>query len=150
MRWAAVPALALAAGCGGAGGTNEAPDAAEIRRLSTPDNSAAGATADSVSIQPLRPADLDSFGEGTAMCRFLRNGQLLVAASRQDAVARVGGRLRHFVQTAPAESGIFLEDRHVSISIGRTDGAGVAARLTVTNRRTAMQERWAGDWRCNL
>jgi hypothetical protein len=149
MRRSAAFALVLLAACGGTGEADEAPDTNEIRRLSTPGNSAEDTKAGSASIGPLRPEDLAALGEGGAQCRFLRNDQLLVAASGTDAVARVGGELRHFVQTAAAdESGIFLEDRQVSISIGRADPAGEAARLTVTNRRTEVQERWAGSWRC--
>ncbi len=148
MRTAAGFALVLLAGCGGGGRDTEAPDTNEIRRLSAPANVVADDNRDSASIAPLRPEDLDTFGEGAALCRFLRNDQLFVAASRDDAVARVAGTLRHFVQTTPpGPTGVFLEDRQISISIGRTDSGG-AARLTVTNRRTGVQERWAGDWRC--
>ena len=149
MRPAAAFALLLLAGCGGAGGSNEALDTNQIRQLSTPGNTTEDNKAGSASIEPLRSEDLASFDEGAAMCRFLRNGAVLVAASRLDAVARVGGDLRHFVQTTPPdETGIFLEDRQISISIGRTDSAGVAARLNVTNRRAEAEERWAGEWRC--
>jgi len=149
MRRVAALALVLLAGCGGRGNTDEPPDTNEIRRLSTPGGSPTDAKAESASIGPLRPEDQVALGESGARCHFLRNNQLLVAASGNDAVARIGGELRHFVQTAVAdESGIFLEDRQVSISIGRVDPAGAAARLTVTNRRTEVQERWAGAWRC--
>ena len=76
-------------------------------------------------------------------------GVFVLGSINLDAVARVGGDLRHFVQTTPPdETGIFLEDRQISISIGRTDSAGVAARLNVTNRRAETEERWAGEWRC--
>jgi hypothetical protein len=150
MRTLAAFALVLLAGCSGADRDDEAPDTNEIRRLSTPTNAAAVDNSVSASIEPLRPEDLSGFGEGAALCRFLRNNQLFVAAAPDDAVARIAGALRHFVQTTPpGATGVFLEDRQVSISIGRTDSGGVAARLTVTNRRTGVQERWAGDWRCD-
>ena len=149
MKRVSARARLLLVGCGGTDGSNGAPDTNEIRRLSTPGNSVEDAKPESASIGPLRPGDETALGEGGAQCRFSRNNQLLVAASGNDAVARIGRELRHFVQTAAAdESGIFLEDRQVSISIGRVDPAGEAARLTLTNRRTEIQERWAGAWRC--
>ena len=149
MKAAAFAVLALLAGCGGAReGGNEGASTEQIRRVSTPTNTAEEDKAGSVVIQPLTVADLEREGLGSG-CRFTRNGELLVAASGANALARVGGSLRHFVQTAPVDStGIFLEDRQISISIGRAEPGGDAATIRITNRRTEAELRWAGSWNC--
>ena len=131
--------LALAA-CGGAGGNNAATTD-QIERLSTPDNGVEAVSA-SARLAPLQVADI---GDGRG-CRFAREGRILFYATGEDAVARLSGALRHFASTAPAApTGGFFEDRQISISIGRTDDGD---RLTVTNRRTEVQEQLRGVWRC--
>jgi hypothetical protein len=53
-------------------------------------------------------------------------------------------------------TGGFFEDRHVSISVGRTGevpvGEGAAGswpgRIIITNRRTNVDMRLDGAWRC--
>ena len=58
-------------------------------------------------------------------CAFSSGGPMLLAATAEDAIARIGGTLRHFAHSAPVgPSGGFFEDRQISISVGRTDGAG--------------------------
>ena len=150
MRASVLAALALLAGCGDADDQDiEGASTEQIRRVSTPTNTMAADKAGSVALQPLTLADLERERIG-AGCRFARNGQLLVAASGGNALARVGGSLRHFVQTAPVDStGTFLEDRQISISIGREGPDGDAATIRITNRRTEAELRWAGSWRCD-
>ena len=148
----------LLAGCGpsdvdtkGAGA-----DANQIERLSTPKVESTDLSA-SARLQPLSREDLDREGLSGAGCDFSRSGQLLLVSVGSDALARIDGQLRHFVQSAPVgESGGFFEDRQVSISVGRTEGEGRTvdetrrwpARATVTNRRTEQQHEMGGEWRC--
>jgi len=150
MRMAALSLIVLAAACdGGPYERNEGPSLEQIREVSTPSNEAAADVAGSIAFQPLTEADLAGRGLTASDCRFVRNGRLLVAAGGTAAIARIGGGLRHFVPTAPpAATGAFLEDRQISVSIGRTAPDGTAARLAVTNRRTGAEEEWAGDWAC--
>jgi hypothetical protein len=148
MRPFALAALALLAGCGGG---EEAPEnrgigTEQIRRVSTPPNLIKQDPTAAIAIQPLTPIESALVSPG---CRFVRNGHTLVVATGGDAIARIAGSLRHFVQTAPVTaSGIFLEDRQVSISIGRTAAEGDAAMLRITNRTNAAQRDWAGTWSC--
>lgn len=139
--------IALPAACGPAPvEENVGPNTAEIKAVSTPANDVEPASMASIDLQPLSAADLAEVRDG---CRFARNGATLVAASGSLAIARVEGALRHFVPTSPPdETGAFLEDRQLSISIGRTEPGTVTARITVTNRRSEAQQRWAGSWVC--
>ena len=150
-------ALLLLAGCGQEDrGTNVVADANQIERLSTPKVEQED-LATSARLQPLSIADLQSEGLGEPGCAFRSGGRLLLVSVGSDSLARIGGRLRHFVHSAPVgESGGFFEDRQVSISVGRTDseepGFGERpaspARITVTNRRTEQQVETTGEWRC--
>ena len=108
-------------------------------------------------LQPLDPGDVTHEGLGGPGCASAAAANLLLAASADDAIARIGGRLLHFAHSAPVgPSGGFFEDRQSSISVGRTDAAagpaqaaaGWPARITVTNRRTGAQVELAGIWRC--
>ena len=158
MRVALIGAsLLLLAGCGrepvdGDGGV----DVNQIERLATAKQEEPDLTA-SARLQPLSREDLDREGLSGAGCDFSSDGRLLLVSVGGDALARIGGRLRHFVQSAPAvESGGFFEDRQVSISVGRTRVEGRTvdelrrwpARATVTNRRTEQQVKITGEWRC--
>ena len=151
MRRALTALFVLAAACDGEPAErNEGPTLEQIREVSTPSNDAAANVAGSIVFQPLTTADLAGSGFTERDCRFVRNGQLLVAAGGGAAIARIGGGLRHFVPAAPpAATGAFLEDRQISVSIGRTAPDGTAARLAVTNRRTGAEDQWAGDWTCD-
>ena len=154
MRAAAI--ALLLAGCGeNVVGDDRGVTANQIARLSTPreipDNRAA-----SVRLQPLGLADLDGAGMRDPACEFSRGGTMLVAATSGDAIARIGGRLFHFAHSSPVgPTGAFLEDRQLSISIGRIAGAGAVAgswpaRATVTNRRTQASAELGGIWSCPL
>ena len=148
----------LLAGCGqrevpvSNGGANEA----EIQRLSTPKEVVVDSQA-AARMRPLSLADLDQAGMQTPLCDFSRDGRMLLAVSTADALAHVGGTLRHFAHSSPAgPTGGFFEDRQVSISVGRVGeiapGEGPPGswpgRITVTNRRARAQIELDGVWHC--
>ena len=152
------PLLLLLAACrggDGAGGNAEV-SANQIERLSTPATPAPDPDA-AARLEPLGPDDFGGAGLAGARCSFVSDGRMLLAATGSDALARVQGELRHLVQsTAAGPTGGFFEDRHLSISVGRTgvsgtaagEGAAWPARLTVTNRRSGAQQELAGLWTC--
>lgn len=156
MRRAVLLCLALAACQKAPPSINQGASEEQIRRLSTlkvetPDLLV------SARVQPLLPADLVRNGIGRPTCDFSRNGQMLLAISPTDAVARVAEIVRHFVHASPmGPSGGFFDDRQISISVGRTgqivpgeSGVGAwPARMTVTSRRENAQVEQAGIWRC--
>lgn len=148
MRAPTIAVLLLLAGCNAEEGApeNKGVTGEQIRRVMTPENMAVEDPLVAIEMQPLTEAESSLAGPG---CRFLRGSDALVVATGGDAVARIAGTLRHFVQSAAADgSGIFLEDRRVSISIGRTEPAGDAAMLRITNRASAAVQSWAGTWTC--
>ena len=147
----------LAAGCGQRVKVdNGAPDAAQLQRLSTPQQPVVDTQAPA-RLQPLDNIDLARSGMGTPACDFSRDGHMLLAVSPSDALARVAGLLHHFVHSSPAgPTGGFFEDRQVSVSVGRT-GAIVPGeattgswpgRITATNRRAHAQVELGGVWHC--
>jgi hypothetical protein len=150
--------FALLAGCGDrAGISNQGPSENQIARLSTPKQEAVVDRQAAARPQPLALADLEQAGMGAPACEFGRDGRRLFAVSADDAVARIGGAVRHFAHASPAgPTGGFFEDRQVSVSVGRVDqvppreGAAGSwpARLTVTNRRADAQVELEGIWRC--
>ena len=156
MRRIALACLALAACQKSPPTETQGASEAQIRRLSTlkvevPDLQAPAR------VQPLLPADLVQNGIGRPTCDFTRDGQMLLAISPTEAVARVARTVRHFVHASPmGPSGGFFDDRQVSISVGRTaeivpGESGVGrwpARMTVTNRRENAQVEQSGIWRC--
>jgi hypothetical protein len=82
---------------------------------------------------------------------------MLLASVGSDAVVKLGGELRHMIHSAPVgPTGGFFEDRHLSISVGRTTENGTAdgetnawpARIIVTNRRAEIQRELQGVWTC--
>lgn len=160
MRRAVLLALLALAACGGRdNGANARVDANQIERLSHP-REEPKATDPQISArpQPLTGADLRGAGmTDPPRCDFSTGGHRLFAAQGGDAIAKVENQLLHFDQPSPAgETGTFVTDRQLSISIGRTDandpgGTGDdrwPARLTATNRRTNTQVELSGTWRC--
>jgi hypothetical protein len=155
MRALLVPLLL--AGCGQAGdpGANGALNMSEIERLSTPREVVTDPEAP-VRLQPLTPADLANEGLAPPSCDFSRDGHMLLAVTAEDAIARVGGTLRHFTHSSQAgQTGGFFEDRQVSVSVGRVGAAppeanagSWPARITVTNRRAEAQIELDGYWSC--
>jgi hypothetical protein len=154
----AVLALAmLLSGCGdGAAVTDRSASENQMERLSTPIKEVTDPEA-AARLQPLDRADLAQAGLADPLCDFSRDGRMLFAVSAADAIARVGGTVRHFGHSALAEpTGGFFEDRQVSVSVGRVGqvppGGGAAgswpARITVTNRRAEAQTELNGIWRC--
>ena len=147
----------LVAGCGQqAHIDNKALNAAELQRLSTPQQPVVDTQAPA-RLQPLSNVDLASAGMGTPACDFSRFGAMLLAVSPSDAIARVAGTLHHFVHASHAgPTGGFFEDRQISVSAGRTGaivpGEGASGswpgRITVTNRRAHAQLELDGIWRC--
>jgi hypothetical protein len=156
MRLALALCLLLV-GCGHeAHVDNGAANTAQIERLSTPQEPVVDTQA-AARVQPLGTVDLARAGMGTPACDFSRYGQMLLAVSASDALARVAGTLHHFAHASPAgPTGGFFEDRQVSISVGRTGavvpGEGARGswqgRITVTNRRAHAQVELDGNWRC--
>lgn len=136
--------LALALLLPGCGGEANAPDAAEIERLSTPPNLA------TVAPQPdpiglLQPSDLAALA-GRPSCAFTRGGTVLLAFQGGEAVARISGVVRRLqANAAVGPTGGFFTDGQASISIGRSDDGG---RLTVTDRGTDQQQDIRGEWAC--
>jgi hypothetical protein len=147
----------LVAGCGGeAPIANGTANETQIQRLSTPKQVVVDTQA-AARLQPLVLADLDLAGMTSPSCDFSRNGQMLLAVSPSDAIARVANTLRHFAHASPAgPTGGFLEDRQVSISVGRigevipgqSEAGSWPGRITVTNRRARAQIELDGIWRC--
>ena len=154
----AFAALPLAACGGGQGAGNTRVDANQLERLARPRVEPQQDSQISARPQALTGADL----RGAAMpdpprCDFSNDGHRLVAVHRGDVIARINNVLSHFDQPSPAgPTGMFVSDRQLSISIGRTDvidpgGTGDdrwPARLTATNRRTGAQVELTGTWRC--
>lgn len=157
MRAALLPCLLLA-GCGDRDGAgNEGPSENQIARLSTPKVEEVVDRQAAARPQPLALADLERAGMAAPACEFGRDGRRLFAVSATDALARIGGVIRHFAHASPAgPTGGFFEDRQVSVSVGRVGqvptGEGAAgawpARITVTNRRADAQVELEGVWRC--
>ena len=157
MRALVAGAVLLLSGCGpaevgeadGPAGTNQ------IERLSTPEVEKQDPRA-TVRLQPVTLADLDREGMVGAGCEFSREGQMLLASVGSDAVVKIGGEIRHMIHSAPVgPTGGFFEDRHLSISVGRTEeGTGPdgttawPARITITNRRAEIQRELQGVWTC--
>ena len=156
MRLAPFVLLLAACGDGDGAGENAEVTANQIERLSTPAVPAPDPDA-AARLEPLGADDVGGASPSGARCSFVSDGRMLLAATGSDALARVRGELRHLVQsTAAGPTGGFFEDRHLSISVGRTGASGTAAgagaawpaRLTVTNRRSRQQQEIAGIWTC--
>ena len=146
MRTWPLIASALLAGCGDPG-EKGAVSAEQIERVSTPKNEVADVRP-SARLEPLSGDEIAEVGRDGG-CIFSRGPDILLVAAGSNAIARIDGAARHFVQSAPVEpTGGFFEDRRISISIGRTGAEGPAARATATNRRTETSEEIAGTWTC--
>ena len=159
MRLAvAIAALALAACGGGPGGEGTKVDTNQLERLSQPKVVPQEDPQLSARPQPVTGADLRSAGmPDPPRCEFTADGRRLFAVHGGDSIGRINGTLLHFDQPSPAgPTGTYGSDRHLSISIGRTDvtdPGGIGddrrpARLTATNRRTRAQVELTGTWRC--
>jgi len=154
---AALALAVLLGGCGdGTAVTDRGASENQMERLSTPRKEVVDLQA-AARLRPLAPSDLAQAGLSNPICDFSRDGGMLFAVSAADAIARVGGTVRHFAHSSPAEpTGGFFEDRQVSVSVGRVGevppGGGAAgswpARITVTNRRGEAQTELNGIWRC--
>jgi hypothetical protein len=153
MRAASGLALLLVAGCGGdgAGGNRHATEnqleRLAMRKAPAPDPSAMAR------LRPLRAHDPIGAPPGTGGCTFSLGREIFLISTAGDTIARVENSLRHFVHAAPiGDTGGFFEDRQISISVGRTDGAatpGGRARLIVTNRRAHTRSELDGIWTCD-
>ena len=157
---AALAILLLTAGCGEPGIVSEDRGVTQnqIERLSTPEVENPDPQAPA-RLQPLKRADVAEAGLAPPVCAFGRDGRMLLAADAGDAIARIGGTLRHLVHSSPAgPTGGFFEDRQISISVGRTGevapgeaGAGRwPGRITATNRRARAQVELDGVWQCGI
>jgi hypothetical protein len=156
MRSAALLLLLLPAGCERSMmGENQGVTANQIERLSTPRKQEDPRI--SVRLQPLAPADVERAGLLGAGCNFGRDGAMLLAAARGEAIVRVAGRLRRLVASAPVgRTGGFFEDPQLSVSVGRTSVDRAApgetgswpARITVTSGRPEIQLELRGVWTC--
>ncbi len=151
-------AVLLLAGCGADDVGEGNATANQIERLSIPNQQPVADPNVSARLQPISPGDVTREGLGGPGCAFGSGGTMLLAATGEDAIARIAGALRHFTHSAPVgPSGGFFEDRQTSVSVGRTDAGDVApnaaagwpARITVTNRRTGAQVELEGVWRCD-
>jgi len=158
MRELIAASILLLSGCGSAedGETRGTATGNQIERLSTPEEEMQDPEA-TVRLQPITLPDLDREGMTGAGCDFSREGRTLLASVGSDAVVKLGGELRHMIHSAPVgPTGGFFEDRHLSISVGRTTENGTAdgetnawpARIIVTNRRAEIQRELQGVWTC--
>jgi hypothetical protein len=154
MRFAGA-LLFLLAGCGGGpGGENAGITTNQLERLATARPEAVPDPLIAARPQSLVRADLEGADMPRPACDFSKNGHMLLAATADDAIARIDGRLYHFNQSSPAgPTGGFFEDRQLSISIGRVAETTVragrwTARMTATNRRANAQVEIVGTWRC--
>jgi hypothetical protein len=145
-------------GCGGDDGSEPDGSAStnQIERLSTPATEE-GDPSVTVRLQPLTMSDLEREGLLGAGCLFSTGDRVLLAAVGSNAIVRIHGEVRHLLPSAPVgPTGGFFEDRHLSVSVGRTEEAGVAVaegmrwagRITVTNRRAEIEAVQAGAWTC--
>ena len=140
--------LALAAAaCDRGAVDNKAVSTEQIERVSTPKNEVAD-VGRAARLEPLSGAEIAEIGREGG-CVFSRGPDVLLVAAGSNAIARVAGEARHFVQSAPAEpTGGFFEDRQVSVSIGRVGVDGPAARAPTPNRRSGTSEEVGGTWTC--
>jgi hypothetical protein len=154
MRSGALLLVLAATGCDGETERKRAPTTNQLERLSTPDEEKSDPQA-SVQLQPLPRADLARVS--ASGCMFAWEGRIYLAASDDGAIVRIAGQSRRLAQTAPVDqSGGFFEDRHVSVSVGRTDESNelpeeahrLPARVTVTNRLTGARGSQRGIWAC--
>ena len=154
-RWRLLWVIPLAA-CGDGGETNGTVTANQIERLATPRVVKADPRA-SARLQPLTPADLEREGLVGTGCGFSSDGRLLLAAVDSNAIVRIQDEIRHLVHSAPVgPTGGFFEDRHLSVSVGRSSEEGMRrdeatswrAQISVTNRRTEVQQELPGIWTC--
>ncbi|MGQ0589256.1 MAG: hypothetical protein ACT4N8_06970 [Sphingosinicella sp.] len=146
MRAWPLIASVLLAGCGDSGG-NQAVSTEQIERVSTPKDELDDAGR-SARLEPLSGDEIAEVGRDGG-CVFSHGPDILLVAAGSNAIARVAGEARHFVQSAPVgPTGGFFEDRQVSISIGRVGAEGLEARATTTNRRSETSEEIAGTWTC--
>ena len=129
MRSSALLALMLA-GC-----VPETPEEAnatadQVERLSTPKAEKSDPLA-SARLQPLAAIDLEREGLLGAGCEFRGgNERLLLVAVGSDAMVKLGGELRHLIHSAPVgPTGGFFGGPQLSVSVGRTDGAGTTPCL---------------------
>ena len=149
-------ALLLLAGCGGGDDPDGAASPNQIERLSTPQTANADADA-AARLLPLTPEDVGREGLLGAGCEFSSGGAMLLVAAGGGAIVRTHDGVRHLVPSAPVgPTGGFFEDRHLSVSVGRSEEAGRnvgeatgwPARITVTNRRAEAQQEASGMWTC--
>jgi hypothetical protein len=153
MRTAAGLALLLLAGCGSHGNVDDdrGVTANQLDRLATR-KVAAPDPAAMARLQPLQAQDAIGAPPGQG-CEFAADGRMFLISTGGDTVGRLEGRLLHLVHSAPVgATGGFFEDRQISISIGRTDGATTpagAARMIVTNRRLHTRSELDGIWTCD-
>jgi hypothetical protein len=147
MRAWPLLAIAALAACGGDTGGNQPVSAEQIERVSTPKNEMDD-VGRSARLEPLSGDEIAEVGREGG-CIFSRGPDILLVAAGSNAIARIAGEARHFVQSAPVEpTGGFFEDRQVSVSIGRVGTEGPAARATTINRRSETSEDIAGTWAC--
>ncbi len=147
----------LLASCSDGGAESPAPDREQIERLATPKvDESAKESLDTARLRPIEAPQVAEAGLAGPGCAFRNGEDLLVATGGSDAIARIGDETVHLVHSAPVgPSGAFLEDRSISISIGRRTDVDIGdqvsswpARATVTNRRTQVQTKIDGLWTC--
>lgn len=154
--------LPLAAGCGSEPrGGYQPPTTEQIERLSTPGEEPAAVAGPQLA--PIAREDVERELAPGAGCEFRRGDDLLLVAVADDAIVRRGGRIVHLRPSAPLEgTGGFFADTDISVSVGRTGGAGTATDETATDEtrvwpaeamvtdRTlpAEQTEISGSWSC--
>jgi hypothetical protein len=150
-------ALVLAA-CGNGEDTRANVTAEQIERLALPPETKSDPLA-AVRLEPIASADLEREGVVGVGCAFTRDRRLLLATAGSNAVVRIGGTVRHLVNTGPiGPSGGFFEDRQLTVSVGRTSAAGTGgdeagswpAHLRVGHRRGEVHREYRGVWTCGV
>jgi biopolymer transport protein ExbD len=135
--------LALALASATLGGCREAPSAAPPSpdQVSAAANQAQAELVDAPTpppdrLAPLAEGELDPRFLAKPACRLTRDGQILVAATPKEAVARVDGRLRVLAKSGAVDpSGAFFRAPGVTISIGRISAVAPVAEVPGVARR---------------
>jgi len=161
LRWAAIPTLLLAGGCGSQSDPTAGKSGEQLRReieaVATPPVPPEQRPPPP-RLAPLTAAEVNGFVQGRASCLLVQMNQVLFATVGATGIARVDRQIRELRAKAPvAGSGGFFAAPGVSLSVGRVGQyAGEAAAyapdwraaVAVGGLRGRKPERFEARWRC--